>query len=209
MEKICEYCGKCFNARRSTVRFCSVKCKDNARTINLRGQKFGYWKVLDYDPEKSKKGNFWRCKCECGTEKYVWMYDLKSGNSTSCGCKNKLPSGENCCRWMFNNYKKQALSRGHIFELTLDQFKVITKQDCFYCGSKPNNVCDRSSSNANGVYIYNGIDRVDNNKGYSVDNVVPCCKKCNSMKSKMDKKGFYDQIMKIHAKIPKNSVGKS
>jgi hypothetical protein len=30
-----------------------------------------------------------------------------------------------------------------------------------------------------GEWVYNGIDRVDNNKQYIKENLVSCCKKCN------------------------------
>lgn len=43
----------------------------------------------------------------------------------------------------------------------------ITSQPCFYCGS--NNLI--------------GSDRMDNNKGHTKDNIVPCCKRCNMMKN--------------------------
>jgi hypothetical protein len=33
-------------------------------------------------------------------------------------------------------------------------------------------------------YIYNGVDRVNNDFGYSIDNCVSCCKVCNRMKGK-------------------------
>ena len=167
------------------------------QSIDISGKKFNYLTAIEWVGKNKNGSALWMCKCNCGKEKYVWMYDLKSGNSTSCGCKNKLPKGESACRFIFGMYKRQGLSRGHKFELTLDMFKAITQQNCFYCGCKPSNVCDRSSSNANGSYIYNGIDRWDNNKGYVINNVVPCCKNCNSMKSKMHGKVFLDQIKKI------------
>lgn len=31
-------------------------------------------------------------------------------------------------------------------------------------------------------YLYNGLDRVDSNKGYLKENVVPCCEICNKAK---------------------------
>jgi len=34
-------------------------------------------------------------------------------------------------------------------------------------------------------YTYTGIDRVDNKKGYVVDNVVSCCTICNRVKNNM------------------------
>lgn len=37
-----------------------------------------------YNPYKSAK---WLCKCECGNEKEIFENNLRSGTSSSCGCK--------------------------------------------------------------------------------------------------------------------------
>jgi len=198
MIKQCEWCKKDFNARRKSVRCCSVKCKDKFRIIDIRNKKYGMLSVLDKPIIRRKGKTFFVCKCDCGriTEKEGW--NLRNNVTTNCGCKTKLPKGESACRWMFNYYKNQCgEKRGHCFDLILDDFKEITKQDCFYCGEKPSNICDRSSRRANGTFTYNGIDRKDNTKGYTKNNIVPCCKVCNSMKSKLSEKEFISHIKKI------------
>jgi hypothetical protein len=43
----------------------------------------------------------------------------------------------------------------------------------------------------------NGIDRIDSSKEYSVENCVPCCKKCNIMKNVYSMTDFIDQVHKI------------
>jgi len=54
--------------------------------------------------------------------------------------------------------------------LTLDQYKALIRKPCFYCsGCLPKVGC--------------GLDRVDNLKGYVINNVVPCCTNCNAIKS--------------------------
>ena len=50
----------------------------------------------------------------------------------------------------------------------------------------------------NGDYLYNGLDRVDNNKGYFEDNVVPCCGVCNKMKGTMKQEEFLNLIFQIY-----------
>lgn len=53
--------------------------------INLIGQKFGRWTVLEQ--AESKNGNAcWLCRCDCGTERIVMGKNLRSGRSKSCGC---------------------------------------------------------------------------------------------------------------------------
>jgi len=166
-----------------------------ARPVLLQGKKFGKWKVLNEKPHSTRKGYYWNCKCECGTIKKVNSWELRKGTTKSCGCSLKLPEGESVCRWLFRNYKKQA--RELPFELTLNEFKKITKEKCYYCDTEPKNKQDMRSSNRNGVYIYNGIDRVNNLKGYTKENVVPCCKVCNSMKGKLSQEDFFTQVGKI------------
>jgi hypothetical protein len=50
--------------------------------------------------------------------------------------------------------------------------------------------------------LYNGIDRIDNARGYERDNIVPCCKFCNRAKSAMPQKEFIDLVRRIAARHP-------
>jgi hypothetical protein len=79
-----------------------------------------------------------------------------------------------------------------LFDLTDEEFFVLTKQNCYYCGTKPSAIIYNSNGNGRSAtpYIYNGVDRVDSSKGYTPDNVVPCCKQCNRAKMDMDVKEF-------------------
>ena len=68
-------------------------------------------------------------------------------------------------------YKTSAKHNNRVFNLTLEQFKEIVLQPCVYCG--------RPSTKGTQL---NGIDRIDNAKGYVKGNCAPCCKWCNRMK---------------------------
>ena len=96
---------------------------------------------------------------------------------------------------LIHTYKRSAEKKGHSYELTEKQFKELSKQDCHYCGAKPNNI--HRSPEGNGVYAYNGLDRVDNNKGYAIDNVGPCCKKCNYAKKASTLQEYQDWIKNL------------
>lgn len=52
---------------------------------DLTGKRFGRWEVLG---ESIRKGNIYyiKCKCSCGTEKFVRKTSLMNGTSISCGC---------------------------------------------------------------------------------------------------------------------------
>lgn len=61
------------------------------RITNLNdiiGQKFGRWTVLEYGYVKNKTHQY-KCKCDCGTERYVGRPQLLNGKSKSCGCLTK------------------------------------------------------------------------------------------------------------------------
>lgn len=51
--------------------------------IDLTGQKFGRWTVLNRTEGRRQN---WDCRCECGREKSVYGADLRVGKSLSCGC---------------------------------------------------------------------------------------------------------------------------
>ena len=63
----------------------SQRRRGRALTINV-GDIFGYLHVI----EKQRRNNgkiIWRCRCECGAEKGYYTWQLRSGDSVSCGCK--------------------------------------------------------------------------------------------------------------------------
>ena len=81
---------------------------------------------------------------------------------------------------MYGRYKHSAKKRNISFELTFEEFINLTQQNCYYCKHFPNQIVKQRG--AFGEYVYNGIDRLDNTKGYTLDNCVSCCKTCNIMK---------------------------
>lgn len=85
----------------------------------------------------------------------------------------------------YDIYEKRANKKILDFKITREEFKNICLQDCYICGKKTDD---------NHV---NGIDRIDNNKGYEKDNVKACCGECNFMKNKFDLNVFYDKLKKI------------
>lgn len=57
--------------------------------INMTGLKYHRWIVGDEAEKpagKKQTGKFWRCACECGTNRVVYGETLRSGASKSCGC---------------------------------------------------------------------------------------------------------------------------
>lgn len=77
-----------------------------------------------------------------------------------------------------------------------DEFKNLTKQNCYYCGIEPLQKGARIAG-INGYYYHNGIDRTDNNRGYVLDNCVACCSMCNNAKNSYSLKEFMIWIDRI------------
>lgn len=168
--------------------------------IDLTGQTFNKWTVIKRSESKqTPKGQFktyWNCICECGQVKDVYMDSLKSGKSQSCGCIKGRPHGEAAKRQAYNLYKTGANMRNLEFNLLEKDFIELTSKTCYYCGSEPSN---RSGSKKNkGYYNYNGLDRVNNELGYKLDNIVTCCKDCNLAKRQLTVTEFLNLVKKIH-----------
>lgn len=53
---------------------------------SLAGRTFARWTVQNDVIRDAKNRRKWRCRCECGTEKYVFEKSLLRGRSQSCGC---------------------------------------------------------------------------------------------------------------------------
>jgi hypothetical protein len=109
--------------------------------------------------------------------------------------KNRLPLGVASARFLYSKYRWEAERRKLSFELTIEQFLALTLKDCYICGDPPSSVIRRK--NAYGTYTYNGVDRVDNSKGYDLSNCMPCCQPCNLMKKCMPLDVFKNHVLKI------------
>lgn len=166
----------------------------NRKTLDITGQKFNMLQVLTYAGSKGR-GAIWYCRCDCGNELKVRGNSLRSGTTKSCGCLlgNPLPAGESAFNTLLRDYKRRACERGYTFELTDEQFRCFTKQHCHYCGVPPTQTIKCNTSE----YTYNGVDRVDSTKSYTINNCVPCCGVCNTMKMDMDYNTFIQQCKRI------------
>lgn len=66
-----------------------------SRIIDLTGQKFHEWTVLERDKNAKPGTAKWICQCSCGNIKSVAGSTLRNGTSKSCGCKKIEKSREN------------------------------------------------------------------------------------------------------------------
>lgn len=88
----------------------------------------------------------------------------------------------------YQAYRGGAKKRNLDFELTRDEFDIITSKPCHYCGEYSNKYFEKP---------YSGIDRIDSSVGYKLDNVVPCCTICNRMKLNYTTDDWLSKMHKI------------
>jgi len=164
---------------------------------DLTGKRFGRWTVLRLYSEEIRKVTaqnmvirYWWCRCDCGNEKPVHRQSLVLKKSTSCGCFQRENSHNlfsipgTAFKKLLASYKRCARHRGIGWNLTEKQFKNLVISPCYYTGMLPSSKIVAKSGE---VFLYNGIDRLDSDKEYTIENCVSCCTEVNTMKMTLTK----------------------
>lgn len=159
------------------------------------GKTWGVLTCLGIDHEE-KNRTYFRVKCSrCGHESVV-RSDRFFGKYIPKSCKYcvnslqkeiaeiKYPSSNRLLNQKISKYTHLSKRKGKIVksQLTKDEVSKLLTSNCYYCG-KP---------------IAMGIDRIDSNKDYTIDNCVPCCGMCNIMKNKFNVSEWFEQIGRIY-----------
>ena len=177
-----------------------------AKAKDLTGQTFGELIALrPLDEHNHNCTIMWECECKaCGAIIKRASTKLRNSEVKSCGCLEhkrsvRTPKGLSGLNALLSSYKSAARSRGLDWELTKEQFKELTIQDCTYCGIEPKQIKVGSigAAKEHGKYIYNGVDRVDNTEGYTLANCVPCCEICNKAKRNLTQEEFTEWVIRL------------
>lgn len=180
--------------------------KNSYNFIDLTNKKFGKLLVKEKIKEKDKNSHIkWRCLCECGTEKIIPSYLLKSGRK-DCGACSKRTIEDLSISSMYSIYKHRSKSKNIEFEITKKEFENIIKLKCYYCDSNPKKIFRIIKKDQLNKFYHNGIDRVNNKIGYTTKNSVPCCTICNRAKRDWTKQDFIDSVGKIYNFSIKNKT---
>lgn len=157
----------------------------NKRTRDLTGQQIDGWYVIrfyDY-----VLGNaFWWCQCSCGLQKSVKAQDLLGGTSRRCKDCAKLPRANddkipnNCWTTMTYNATKRGidmpLTREEYYQILVDQqFRCALSGVELYMSKNTSEQIERKTTAS--------LDRIDNSKPYTRDNVQWIHKDINTMKN--------------------------
>lgn len=60
-----------------------------SHSLNLVDRRFNRLRVLEFSHRNERGEKYWRCVCDCGTEKLVRASVLTSGKAQSCGCLHR------------------------------------------------------------------------------------------------------------------------
>lgn len=210
---VLERCERPKDVKGGTFWLCECECGATRKPIQARqlkagapdcgcrkrreliGKRFGRWVVQDV--RMKKKGLWALCLCDCGTLKEVIVSSLRIGQSSGCfycargyDDRELAPANKVLC-----TYRREARERGLVWELDAEFARELLKAPCHYCGAPPSNymACQRG-----GTFNYNGIDRVDNQRDYTVDNVVTACRICNIAKHTFPRDLFLATIKRIY-----------
>lgn len=117
------------------------------------------------------------CRSELPLESFPLNKSHSTGRGYMCGnCKHiddktrpvtKVRKYKRTTTGRYASLKVSAKRRGLQFALGLEAFLELVSKPCVYC------------FDAGRV----GLDRIDNSLGYSADNVLPCCARCNRVRN--------------------------
>jgi hypothetical protein len=209
---ICD-CGSYFVSNSYKIIRGETGCRTNHdKNPILIGRKFGDLTVINRASElKHSKDNacWWNCLCSCGDIITLRTTDLTSMGRVNCSISKHSDRTIPAKKSLYLHYQREAKKRGLIFEITFDDFIKLTSQSCVYCNQPPTGVCTTNiekEDRTKGIYVYNGLDRIDNNIGYVLSNVIPCCKNCNLSKSNRTPYDFLYWVFKLYNNINKKGL---
>lgn len=189
--------------------------KRSKKLIDLSGQTFNNVEVLELLPRDGSSHAKYKCRCHCGNEFNSFGTNLKRGLTTSCGCSKKVPHNriEDRRKVVLNSLysrmprRHNQIGSGEIFDLDKEFFYKLSESNCFYCGGPPSNREKDTAIHIDGerlVIPYQGIDRIDSNRGYLKSNSIPCCARCNKAKNDMTYIQFANWITRVYKHFIEN-----
>ena len=172
--------------------------REDGYNHDIINKKFGKLTVASF-VNRSNNQTWLNCICACGGSIVTSRSNLVAGCVSSCGCAPPGRPSPECgtvTARVFRSYQRSSFERDIHFELSIDNFSSLIYADCFYCGEAPCKIMYYRGGKEH--VLVNGVDRVDNSKGYSIENVVPCCARCNYMKHTISMSEFEARISKIY-----------
>ena len=137
---------------------------------------------------------------DCGESRTTKSHDVSNKRCKSCYKKSQKlkPNTDSTYKVLAASVKGGAKKRNIEYMLSLEQFKNIVKNNCYWCGEKPPLKNPKAERMPTLPAPANGIDRINNSIGYIYDNCVASCQKCNIAKNNYSEKEFLEWIKKVY-----------
>lgn len=143
------------------------------KLIDLSGQRFSNLVVIQRENSSKQGEATWRCKCDCGNETVVRGYSLRHGDTTSCGCNQRINTSAHNTKHAQTNTRLYKIWCG-----MLSRCNNPNKEHYDRYGGRGIKVCaawlDYSVfadwANRNGYEPTLTIDRIDFNGNYEPSN---------------------------------------
>lgn len=169
--------------------------KSGGCKFDITNRRFGRLIAQKLVGHNKERAALWECKCDCGGTKITRGTFLRCGKTKSCGCleQERQAKAESAVKRLMRLYLKHSAKRNHLFNLNEEEFSNLISRDCFYCGIKPLQKLENQRNYKD--FVYNGIDRLDPQLGYTKENCVPCCAKHNQIKWTLPLAEFKQEIL--------------
>lgn len=183
------------------------------------GKTKGNQEIIEYVEYRKISQNrevpFYKIKCHnCDNvyETYYYNFSDKRREGKVCTkCSNitsrkyvRMNTLQAQISMVYSNYKSRSKIKKWEFELSKELFSSLVTSNCHYCNQSPSKVrLDRIKikRKESTTALLNGIDRIDSNKGYVKDNVLPCCEDCNKAKRNLSYNDFLKMIKDIYKHV--------
>jgi len=159
-------------------------------------------RVVELAVAKESQGHLF-CTRSCSSARQGTTWEIRDGvQGRVCkSCQQWTPQAHlhdrrgwicNTCtarqpRFRFRSYKGRAVKSSIPFVLSYQEFLQHWQKPCSYCGSPIETI---------------GLDRKDNTRGYTPDNVTPCCPDCNWMKGGDTTEVFLARCVRVAERHP-------
>ena len=143
------------------------------KVSDITGNRYGALVAIERAGSTSEGLALWRCRCDCGGEIVARGANLRSGNTTSCGCVRNEQARMRCTK--HGDYGKRL----HTIWRHMKERCEDANNRYYYCyGGRGVSVCEewhdyevfKKWALENGYDDQLSIDRIDNDKDYSPDN---------------------------------------
>lgn len=170
---------------------------------DLTGKRYGKLTVLRR-VSSTNQGQMWECICDCGNAATAATGALNAGNRVSCGC---IHVGKNSSRYLGHNdiggsYWSQveagAKRRNIEFSVTKEQAWEIFESQGRKCALSGLDIKLSSSATYKSKNQTASLDRIDNSKGYILENLQWLHKDVNIMKN-VHEESYFVSLCKLIA----------